>query len=376
MQHGQQLDGDFDAIVRVEAPDLVREPGQAWSFSLQAGSADERNLVHISLSETDNRHVINTDMEINEGWYRYHDVPLEGDTASRLLRMTRVNDHVATFYWQDCRWQPLGEFKDAFGMPVYLRLVAGNDWEATAPAAFDVHFRLEQLLAGEAVGSGEWQPDECGSAPPAAPEPEATPAPTAVATQSTTGHAMNDDFSAKTHAWCVASDDIAVSGFDDGAYFMHALKPKYRTLCFLPVNFYPTTAEFDAWLPAGDRGGTFGLMCNYQSMQDFYSIEFDLDGRSLYLRQQDGKDLVALTDPEWIDLPHLKPARDDANHFKIVCELDRIAVYVNGELDAELPLDLPAVPGDMALFVKGWEEIGPEGYTVKFDNFSAWRPEE
>jgi hypothetical protein len=118
------------------------------------------------------------------------------------------------------------------------------------------------------------------------PTPTATPLPTATATEAPTstsapapgvGQSRSDrdiwdDFSAETFSWCVAADDIAISGYEDGAYFMHALQPLYRTLCFVPVTFYPTTAEFDVWVPEGYRGGTFGLLCYYQSQDDFYSV--------------------------------------------------------------------------------------------------------
>jgi hypothetical protein len=56
------------------------------------------------------------------------------------------------------------------------------------------------------------------------------------------------------------------------------------------------------------------------------------------------------------------------------CDPDLITVFVNGELQAQVPLDPPAEPGDMALFVKGWEEMGPDGFKVLFDNFKAWKP--
>ena len=82
--------------------------------------------------------------------------------------------------------------------------------------------------------------------------------------------------------------------------------------------------------------------------------------------------LLPLTDPEWIDLAHLKPSTSATNHFQVTCDPDLIRVFVNGELEAELPLDPPAKPGDMALFVKGWESMGPRGYKVLFDNFRAW----
>jgi len=207
--------------------------------------------------------------------------------------------------------------------------------------------------------------------------PSATPTsdvPAPSGGQSRSDRDIYDDFSAETFSWCVGADEIAISGYEDGAYFMHTLQPQYRTLCFLPVTFFPTTAEFDAWVPQGFRGGTFGLACHFQSMDDFYSVEIDLGSGSLYVRQRAGGESYPLTDPEWIDLSYLKPTPTETNHVMVACDPDLITVWINYSLEAQVSLASLAEPGDMALFVKGWEDMEPEGYKVLFDNFVAWKP--
>jgi hypothetical protein len=58
----------------------------------------------------------------------------------------------------------------------------------------------------------------------------------------------------------------------------------------------------------------------------------------------------------------------------VACDPDMIIVWINYNLEAQISLDYLVEPGGMALFVKGWDSMGPEGYKVLFDNFVAWKP--
>jgi hypothetical protein len=384
VQNGQRLEGDFDAVVRLDPEAWTRQPGQTRSFEVAAVAIDDLSRVYAAFNETEARRVFNTDLEINQGWYRYNEVPADADPAT-WLRISRRDGQVSTYTWSDCQWQPLSEFEDPLPDPLFLQLAVGNEWEATTPAPVAANFSLTYLLTGQQAAAAEWGAEGCAPALPGSSPAEEGPPPAdtsaalpsagdepAAGGQTKSDHDIQDDFSTQKFAWCVAEDDIAISGYEDEAYFMHALQPNYRTLCFAPVGFFPTGGEFDARVPEEYRGGTFGLLCHYDPPGDFYSIEFDLDSRSLYLRQRLDGESLPLTDPEWIDLTHLKPSTGDTNHFRVTCDPDLIRVLVNGELEAELPLDPPAQPGDMALFVKGWESMGPRGYKVLFDNFRAW----
>jgi hypothetical protein len=377
VQHGERLEGDFDAVVRVVPEPWLRQPGETRSFSLEAAAIGEKDRVYVAFNETDARRVFNTDMEINTGWYRYSEVRTE-ESLPTWLRITRRDGQVDTYAWSECGWRPVGDFRDPLPMPLFLRLEVANEWEATTPAAVAADFSLEHLLTGEEVGAVEWIADGCAPVPvsttPEGAEGSAADVPGAGGGQSVSDHDIVDDFSSEKLAWCVGADEIAISGYEDGAYYMHSLQPNYRTLCFVPVTFFPAAAEFDARVAEGYRGGTFGLLCHYDPMGGFISIEFDLDTASLYVRQRLNGESLPLTDPEWIDLTHLNPSPSEANHVQVACDPDLITVFVNGGLEAQVPLDPPAEPGDMALFVKGWEEMGPDGFKVLFDNFKAWKP--
>ncbi len=377
VQHGKRLEGDFDAVVRVVPEPWLRQTGETRSFSLEAAAIGEKDRVYVAFNETDARRVFNTDMEINAGWYRYNEVRTE-ESLPTWLRITRRDGQVDTYVWSECGWRPVGDFRDPLTAPLFLRLTVANEWEATTPAVVAADFTLEHLLTGEEVGAVEWIADGCAPVPvstaPEGAEGSTADAPGAGGGQSVSDHDIVDDFSSEKFAWCMGTDEIAISGYEDGAYFMHSLQPNYRTLCFVPVTFFPEAAEFDARVPEGYRDGTFGLLCHYDPLGGFISIEFDLDTASLYVRQRLDGESLPLTDPEWIDLTHLNPSPSEANHVQVACDPDLITVFVNGELQAQVPLDSPAEPGDMALFVKGWEEMGPDGFKVFFDNFKAWKP--
>jgi hypothetical protein len=87
------------------------------------------------------------------------------------------------------------------------------------------NFSLAYLLTGEEAAAAEWGAQDCAPVPlnpspgqAGPPPPDASAAPPAAGDQLTAGgqtksdHDIRDDFSTKKFAWCVAEDDIAISG--------------------------------------------------------------------------------------------------------------------------------------------------------------------
>ncbi|MBW7885790.1 MAG: hypothetical protein H3C34_24800, partial [Caldilineaceae bacterium] len=160
-QAGQQLEGDFDVVVRVEIPVWTRQPGETRVLGVAAVAMDNQSRAYVAFSETETRRIFNSDMQINNGWYRWREVSSDESPAT-WLRITRIDDRVTTAYWGGCKWRPFQEFADPFPYPVFVRPFAGNEWEATAPAAVAATFTIEHMAQGAATRElAPWEPAGC-----------------------------------------------------------------------------------------------------------------------------------------------------------------------------------------------------------------------
>ncbi len=167
------IPGDFDLTVRFDATPVDSQPGQARYIHVAATSNDEKDHAYVRNAQTPDWHRYDADMEINEGWYRYHYQDTQ-DSSGRL-RLVRQGGIFSGYYWQDGDWVPLSNWNEGFSDPVYLDF--RYQWEASAPAPQPVTFTIERLVTPE----GEWigPVDEEMEEQPAEAAAEATPVPRA-----------------------------------------------------------------------------------------------------------------------------------------------------------------------------------------------------
>ncbi|MCX6673289.1 MAG: hypothetical protein NTY37_05880 [Methanothrix sp.] len=154
-----RLKGDFDAMVRFQAENWTRQPGESRQIGLSADSLDEKTLAFIGIQEKDNvpeRYM--TDLGINEmfGRYQWKDTSDFGG----YLRILRQKGNLSTYYWSECQWVRLDKFGAGFSDPVYIRMWISNRDDAKVNARLSVDFTIEQIITGEAVGKN-WTPAYC-----------------------------------------------------------------------------------------------------------------------------------------------------------------------------------------------------------------------
>ncbi len=157
--NGEILEGDFDAVVRFQAENWTRQPGESRQIGLSADSLDIKTLAFIGIQEKDNvpeRYM--TDLGINERFERYQ----WKDTSDfgGYLRILRQKGNLSTYYWNECQWIRLDKFGTGFSDPVYIRMWISNRDEGKVNARLSVDFAVEQILTGEAVGKN-WTPAYC-----------------------------------------------------------------------------------------------------------------------------------------------------------------------------------------------------------------------
>ena len=196
----------------------------------------------------------------------------------------------------------------------------------------------------------------------------------AIESQYQTDHSIFDDFSNASLGWKEGSDDVGAWGYENGGYFIQVIQPEYMVWKFPPASFQPSTAEFDAIAPSGTQGGTFGVVCHFQDKDNFDFVEIDLaDNTYSFGRYASGQQSI-LSDPEWNASIFLNADSQASNHIMVACDPDMISLFINNEYEDQVALSELAPAGDLALFVSTWNDTGPEGFKIMFDNFSAWKP--
>ncbi len=185
-------------------------------------------------------------------------------------------------------------------------------------------------------------------------------------------YSLYDDFSSKALGWTESSSTEAERGYEDDAYFMHIKEPNSHLLSFVPSDFVPTTAEFDAEIPSGSRDGVYGVFCFYQDEGNFFWTQIDPFEGAYSIGRYINDFASVLTDPEWKSATPLGEA-SQINHIAVDCAPGGITLRVNNELVEDLYLIEEPPSGVMGFFVYGWANMSSPGFKVLFDNFNAWK---
>ncbi|HWQ20110.1 MAG TPA: hypothetical protein VN455_10070 [Methanotrichaceae archaeon] len=150
--------GDLDAVVSFDTSNWTGQDGTHRDFSLLATNGDDKNYAYIGISQSGTEPPrYQTDLRINGGWIRYNWIK----TSDRqgYLRIARHNGNFSTYYWSECQWVQLADFKAGFNDPIYIGVYIGNSYQATKPVALAANFSLEQIAEWEP--GKNWTPDSC-----------------------------------------------------------------------------------------------------------------------------------------------------------------------------------------------------------------------
>ncbi len=425
------LDGNFDLIVRYEAPALEPQPGQERYINIAVTTNDEKNHAYVSNALTADWQRMVADMAINESWYRYFDQDTEESTGR--VRLVRQEGIVSAYLWQDGDWTLLTDWRDAFSEPVYLDF--RFQWISPEPSPQTAHFTIERLETDEgllfdvieiapteaAQGTQSSEPTSTQDAAPetptrvrpleskpnvqrrATPEPSPAPtteptsepilqptptpllvptpahesAPTLTGEQRLQADTVFDDFSSTALGWSVRDSDASTTSYEQGGYALLVKQPTYWVMSKTAGDFAPSVMEFDASVMPDSSGGMFGVICHYRNAENYDFMTIDPETLSISVARYIGDEFVYVSKgPDGVaELPSsgLANAVTAVNHIRAVCLEDRLELTVNGILEGTWSLEPPADGGNAALFVYGFRTLGEEGYKTLFDNFAAWR---
>lgn len=176
----------------------------------------------------------------------------------------------------------------------------------------------------------------------------------------------SDDFSADSGDWYTGSDEVVMFGYEAGEYFIQVKSPDLVTWSPLPLDSHDVIIEVDARQVSGPNDNKYGVFCRFQDEDNWY--EFDISGDGYYaIFLQQGGEFKTLA--HWTATTAIEqgPA---SNHLSVLCQGDRLAMWINGRFVAEL-FDDTLSQGGIALVAGSFYE--PD-VLVAFDNLRVSQP--
>ena len=186
-----------------------------------------------------------------------------------------------------------------------------------------------------------------------------------------------DDFSSKSLDWPEYDDGITILKYEDDAYSFQITELDFFDWAYVPVDFSPNSISFDVWGLPGQQDGTFGVMCQFQDIENYYYVEIDLEINEFVIAQIKADEYIPLTivndeGQYWHKADPLNASPEQVNQISIECSLDFIVLAINDSLVYATEVSEPfTTPGETAFFVYAFSFAGPEGYKVFFDNVEA-----
>ncbi len=193
---------------------------------------------------------------------------------------------------------------------------------------------------------------------------------TAPAAKATAGPTVlfKDDFSDKSSGWDSNSDATTNTDYLENGYQIKVDETNYYTWANPGKTFSDVRVEVDAWKAAGPDGDA-AVICRYQNKSNFYMLGITTDGYYGITKIKEDQDSLLGSD----QLEFSKLIKTDAgavNHLRADCVGNRLTLYVNGEILADVT-DSDFTSGDVGLAGGTYEEAGTD---MRFDNFIVYRP--
>jgi S1-C subfamily serine protease len=190
-------------------------------------------------------------------------------------------------------------------------------------------------------------------------------APDSVTEVDTTGALLIDDFSDES-IWPVGEETGSRFFYDDGEYIIEVFESEFTGWASSGDRWGDAMIDVDARQVGGPDDNQYGLFCRYQDGDNFYEFDISGDGYYAIFVQQDGEYTTLV---KWTATNAIRPGQA-SNHLTVLCEGDRLAMWINGEFVAEV-FDGTFSEGEMALMAGSFDEAG---VVIAFDNLQISQP--
>jgi hypothetical protein len=176
-----------------------------------------------------------------------------------------------------------------------------------------------------------------------------------------------DDFSDPASGWGAASHETYVRGYQQGEYLIQIDVPEW--FVWTTAGLFFEDAEIEAAVRyAGQTDNHFGAICRYNA-QSFYYFAVSSDGYYGIFKHEPNGQLVSLTGNDMVFSPIIR-LEGMANRLSVVCQEQRLALYINGQLLAEVE-NSDLIKGDVGI-AAGTLKTG--GTSIWFDDFKVRSP--
>ena len=175
-----------------------------------------------------------------------------------------------------------------------------------------------------------------------------------------------DDFSDASSGWEVFDNSLTSANYVEGSYRISLLQKNKEKWVLANQDFGDVAIEVDATYMGGTADNSFGVVCKFQDIKQYYAVVISSDGAYM-IQKRVGSSYQRLTGEYFQLSEQIKPGTM-VNRLRVECGQDYLALYVNKELINRVE-DNSYTQGDVGLIVTTY---GEPGLTVSFDNFEVY----
>lgn len=179
---------------------------------------------------------------------------------------------------------------------------------------------------------------------------------------------FHDEFSSRFSGWDSDSGDDGQTGYITGGYLIWVKQPNLDLWANPGLDLMDVSIEVDAARVDGPLTNTYGLICRYQDVDNYYFGIVGSDGYYAIGKRYAGENI--LLSGEKLQLTDKVADGTVVNHLRFDCTGSMLILYSNGYQLARVE-DEDFVHGDVGVIAGTLEAAGT---AVTFDNFAVFKP--
>ncbi len=181
---------------------------------------------------------------------------------------------------------------------------------------------------------------------------------------------FEDDFSDITSGWDRYDDTDGTADYSDDGYLIQVFTDNQFYFANPGLTDLPddVSIQVDATKVNGPEDNSFGIICRYQDVSNFYRFIATSDGYAGIILVQDDN-MINLSGENLTPITAALPG-NVTNKLRVDCIGDTLSLFVNGEQVLSVQ-DSTFFNGDVGLFAGTFDITGTE---ILFDNFIITTP--
>lgn len=185
-----------------------------------------------------------------------------------------------------------------------------------------------------------------------------------------------DDFSSNAFGWPVGEEDGLTFTLQNNTYSFSSLKPNHIDWVYLPVDFAPIETRFTVKFPAGSDHGWFGVICQYQDEDNFYTVDIDPLDKKYIIGQMKDQEYNPLSGEDWKPLKFFDNPLNEKNKIGVSCYPTAITLYINDKFVTSVIVKQPVKKqGKAGIFINTAADLS-QPYLLVIDNVEVWQPKQ